>query len=353
MRCVLLGSVTLVTWMLAGVATWGAAATPASPVSTNAPTASAPLPAAPVSHVAQYLGDRAAAISYTFDDGTHDQLAVVPLLNAHGFHGTFLIIASRVPDTEAQVAAQHMVSWGSISWEKLREIQAEGHEMSSHSWSHPQLSPLDDAGIRAEVEKADQLMTEKLGQPPLTFCYPYNNFNDRVRAIVLEHHVNDRTTCVGLAGPTFTQDFANEWVDGLIHDHGWGVTMIHNVSNTDPNATNLTVLNGQMDYVKSRADAVWVDTFLNVSLYTKERDAAKVSVTMTGPQQADVLLACPLPRAPYTHPLTVVVALPGVTKASATQAISSIPVTVSKDAVRFDVVPGPEPTTLTWSCGGL
>jgi peptidoglycan/xylan/chitin deacetylase (PgdA/CDA1 family) len=317
---------------------------------TNAAPA-APLPLAPTARVAQYQGDRAAAISYTFDDGTHDQLQVVPLLNAHGFHGTFLIIASRVPDTEAQVAAQHLVGWGSISWEKLRELQAEGHEMSSHSWSHPQLGSLDEAGVRAEVEKADQLMAEKLGKPPLTFCYPFNGFNDKIRAIVLEHHVNDRTTCTGLAGPTFTQDAANEWVDELIHDHNWGVTMIHQVGTADPNWTNLTVLNGQMDYVKSRSDAVWVDTFLNVSLYTKEQAAAKLTVTSTGDHKADVLLTCPLDPTLYHFPLTVVVALPGVTQASAGQGISSIPVIVGKDSVQFDVVPGPAPTALTWVDG--
>jgi peptidoglycan/xylan/chitin deacetylase (PgdA/CDA1 family) len=331
---------------------FGDVTTNAAPVSAGTNSAPAvPLPPAPSARVAQYQGDRAAAISYTFDDGTHDQLQVVPLLNAHGFHGTFLIIASRVPDTEAQVAAQHLVSWGSISWEKLRELQAEGHEMSSHSWSHPQLGSLDEAGVRAEVEKADQLMAEKLGKPPLTFCYPYNGFNDKIRAIVLEHHVNDRTVCVGLAGPTFTQDFANEWVDELIHDHGWGVTMIHNVNNTDPNATNLTVLNGEMDYVKSRSDAVWVDTFLDVSLYTKEQAAAKLAVTSTGDHQADVSLTCPLDPTLYHFPLTVVVSLPGVTQASAGQGSSTVPVIVGKDSAQFDVVPGPETTKLTWIGG--
>jgi peptidoglycan/xylan/chitin deacetylase (PgdA/CDA1 family) len=331
---------------------FGDGATNAAPMAATTNSApAAPLPPAPSARVAQYQGDRAAAISYTFDDGTHDQLQVVPLLNAHGFHGTFLIIASRVPDTEAQVAAQHLVGWGSISWEKLRELQAEGHEMSSHSWSHPHLSTLNDVDLRGEIEKADQLMAEKLGKPPLTFCYPWNDFNDRVRAVVLEHHVNDRTVCVGLSGPTFTQDFANEWVDDLIHDHGWGVTMIHNVNNTDPNATNLTVLNGQMDYVKSRSDAVWVDTFLNVSLYTKEQAATKLTVTSTGDHKADVLLTCSLDPVLYHFPLTVVVALPGVTQASAGQGTASIPVVVKKDAVQFDVVPGMEPTSLTWVGG--
>ena len=307
--------------------------------------ADAPVPAV---RIATYQGDRAAAISYTFDDGTHDQLAVVPMLEAHGFHGTFLIIASRVPDTEAQVAAQHLVGWGSISWEKLRELVAHGHELSNHSWSHPNLKTLDEAGVRGEIEKADQLITQKTGFVPLTFCYPFNSYDDHIRAMVLEHHVNDRATCTGLAGKEFTPDFANHWVDTLIHDHGWGVTMIHQISETDPNATNPKVLNEQMDYVKSRADAVWVETFLAISCYVKERDTAKITIASTGDHKADVTVTCALTQPPYSVPLTVVVALPGVTKAHATLGLVDIPVTVGQDKVKFDLVPGPAPVVLSW-----
>jgi len=116
-------------------------------------------------------------------------------------------------------------------------------------------------------------------------------------------------------------------------------------------ATNLNVLNGQMDYVKSHNDAVWVDTFLNVSLYTKEQAAAKLAVTSTGDHKADVLLTCSLDPTLYHYPLTVVVALPGVTQASATQGISSIPLILGKDSVQVDVVPGIEPTSVTWTDG--
>jgi peptidoglycan/xylan/chitin deacetylase (PgdA/CDA1 family) len=329
------------------VRAFGDAASHAAPATDAAPAV--PLPPAPAARLGNFQGDRAAALSYTFDDGTHDQLVAVPMMKAHGFHGTFLVIASRVPDTEAQVVSLNLgTHWGSISWEKLRELQAEGHEMSSHSWSHPQMPSLSDADMHNEVQKADQLIAEKLGAPPLTFCYPYNSFRDRERAVVLEHHVYDRTTCFGFGGPTFTSDAANEWVDGLIHDKQWGIAMIHNINETDPNVTNTHVLEEQMDYVKSRAADVWVDTLLDVALYTKERAAAKLTVTMTGPNQADVLLACSLPETLYHFPLTVVVPLPGLTQATATQALASFPVKVLKDAVQFDVVPGPEPTTLTW-----
>jgi hypothetical protein len=75
-------------------------------------------------------------------------------------------------------------------------------------------------------------------------------------------------------------------------------------------------------------------------------------VTSTGDHKADVLLTCPLDPTLYHFPLTVVVALPGVTAASASQSsFSNIPVIVGKDSVQFDVVPGLAPTTLTWVGG--
>ena len=43
--------------------------------------------------IAHFDGDRAAAISYTFDDNLRDQYAVaVPMLNEVGFKGTFFVI---------------------------------------------------------------------------------------------------------------------------------------------------------------------------------------------------------------------------------------------------------------------
>jgi peptidoglycan-N-acetylglucosamine deacetylase len=306
-------------------------------------------PVVPANHIAKYQGDRAAALSYTFDDGTHSQLVYgVPMLDAHGFHGTILVIASRVPDTEAEVESKKLVGWGSISWEKLRELVGKGYEMSNHSWSHPNLRTLDDAGVRAEIEKADQLIAQKTGFTPQTFCYPYNSYDDRIKAIALEHHVTDRASCTGLAGPEFTHDFAIKWIDGLIHDHDWGITMIHDIGDKDPGWTNPKTLNEQMDYVKSHGDQVWVDTFLTVACYVKERDAAKLTVTSVSDHKINIVLECSLARPPYNVPLTVVVSILGAGKAGATRGPDTIPVTLFKNQIQIEAVPGPEPIALTW-----
>jgi peptidoglycan/xylan/chitin deacetylase (PgdA/CDA1 family) len=63
-------------------------------------------------HVALFQGDRVAAMTYSFDDGTADQLALaVPMLDKYGFKATFFVIAGLVPENEAQLATMKPSSW--------------------------------------------------------------------------------------------------------------------------------------------------------------------------------------------------------------------------------------------------
>lgn len=312
--------------------------------------AAAPPGPPPEAHIAPFAHDCAAAISYTFDDGVHSQLEyAAPMLEADGFRGTFFVIPSRIPDTEAEREAQHMISWGSISWERLRGLAAKGHEIGNHTWTHPNLKALTEAQVRDEIGHADRAITEKIGIAPLTVAYPGNGFDDKIKAIALEHHVADRETETGFGGPEFTEAWAKKWVDDLIAQRQWGVTMIHGIS-TRPDETDPKILKGQMDYVKSRGDAVWVDTFADVSRYVKERDAATLTVTPVSAHKLRVALGCALARPPYDVPLTVIVSVPGVHQASARRGRKAPPLAtkVLPNQIRFEAAPGAEPILIVW-----
>src|SRR5262245_44670848 len=96
--------------------------------------------------IARFDGDRAAAISYTFDDNTRDQYTLaVPMLDECGFKGTFFVIAGKTaatPEEGVQKKANGNVRnlWGGISWPELKTMASHGHEIASHTWSHPALS---------------------------------------------------------------------------------------------------------------------------------------------------------------------------------------------------------------------
>ena len=71
--------------------------------------------------------NRKGAVSLGFDDGCPSHLSVaVPALNARGFKGTFFLMSGDG-------------SW-SPDWNAWRDVAAQGHEIGSHTKTHPWLT---------------------------------------------------------------------------------------------------------------------------------------------------------------------------------------------------------------------
>lgn len=104
-------------------------------------------------------------VALTFDDGPSlftDRL--LDLLAARHVPATFFVLgqSARVqPRTIARMAA-------------------EGHEIGSHSWNHPNLTTQSDAEIREQLRKTDAILTEITGAPARMLRPPYGAFNDHL-----------------------------------------------------------------------------------------------------------------------------------------------------------------------------
>ena len=81
--------------------------------------------------------------------------------------------ASRPTPTSRRVP-RSLGQHGGIPWPRIKELAARGHEIANHSWSHAGLMKLDDAQLDDEINKAYDRIAERIGAPPLTFCYPGN-----------------------------------------------------------------------------------------------------------------------------------------------------------------------------------
>lgn len=78
----------------------------------------------PKTYVAKFDGNRACAISYTFDDGLLEHYTLVrPQLNALGLKASFCIIGSKVGKDQKGTPC--------MTWEQLKEMAAEGHEKTN------------------------------------------------------------------------------------------------------------------------------------------------------------------------------------------------------------------------------
>jgi peptidoglycan/xylan/chitin deacetylase (PgdA/CDA1 family) len=94
-------------------------------------------------------------------------------------------IAARVAEVEAAVGGSAVPRWdGMMGWDELRQMAAEGHEIGSHSTSHPILPSCDDDRLRQETAGSRQAIEAALGAPIESFCYPNGDHDDRVVAAV-------------------------------------------------------------------------------------------------------------------------------------------------------------------------
>ena len=147
--------------------------------------------------ICKYKDERQAAVSLTFDDGIIDHATLVaPHLNDLGLRGTFWIIGKNV------ATSPEFLGWNHIS-----SMARYGHEISNHSWTHPDLTKLSPEEIEEEVRLCDEALAKALGgKKPRTFCFPFNAHNAVVDSIcgtgrvgcVFFRRLRDRLTAIPL-----------------------------------------------------------------------------------------------------------------------------------------------------------
>lgn len=178
-------------------------------------------------YVANYKGDKTCAISYTFDDGLQEHFSLLyPHLEKLGFKATFWVCGKIIEYKEAQLGKPRM------TWEQMKEMSLRGHEISNHSWSHPVLTGMREEDIEREVSRCDSMIELKIGERPVTFCYPGNLFNDKVVRIASKDRVATRLTQYAIGGEVSktTAEKLDTWVNNLLVSKAWGVAMVHGIT---------------------------------------------------------------------------------------------------------------------------
>ncbi|MCD9143497.1 polysaccharide deacetylase family protein [Streptomyces albireticuli] len=117
----------------------------------------------------------------TFDDGYEGvHRHALPTLVEHGFAATLFASTGWVRGAHESGGALDLM----LSWDQVRELAAAGVEIGGHSHSHPQLDQLTDAQLWFEVARCREILAEELGEPPVSFAYPYGYSDRRVRDTV-------------------------------------------------------------------------------------------------------------------------------------------------------------------------
>ena len=110
-------------------------------------------------------------LALTFDDGPSRWTpAVLDLLGEHGARATFFLIGQRVRERPHDV----------------RRIVEAGHEIGSHTMTHPRLTEIGENEARREIQDGAGAVAEVVGERPNLFRAPGFHADERVRRIVDE-----------------------------------------------------------------------------------------------------------------------------------------------------------------------
>lgn len=283
--------------------------------------------------IANYKDDKAGAISYTFDDGLREHYTLVaPQLEKYGFRGTFWINGAVVNENEKALADTTRVSWAN-----LKEMADAGHEISNHSWSHPNMKRLSLEEISIEIERNDSAIFACTGILPRTFCYPYNARNDTVLAMASANRVDTRTRQFSVGGKSTSENLEKK-VNELIKKKEWGITMTHGITYGYDKFTDPQIYWDHLRKVKVREDSIWVGTFREVAAYINERKAVTYDIvpTKTGCKVTPYIT---LNQEIFTEPLTAVIERPDVRKISVRQQGKKLKTRILSGKILFDFDP--------------
>jgi peptidoglycan/xylan/chitin deacetylase (PgdA/CDA1 family) len=106
----------------------------------------------------------------TFDDGEQSQFHnAVPLLAEHGFKATYFVTPGLI-GTAAKF----------LGWDDFRALQAAGHSVQSHGWSHKFLTFCSETELSHELRASKQSLEDNLGSAVEEISVPGGRWNRRV-----------------------------------------------------------------------------------------------------------------------------------------------------------------------------
>jgi oligosaccharide reducing-end xylanase len=295
--------------------------------------------------VGKWYKFKPAAITYTFDDNTSNQLPVaVPLLDKYKFKSTFFVVTN----------------WGP-NWSQFKTVSQNGHEVASHTASHTTLTDLSVSSQDTEYKNSQNTINTNITNAKcVTIAYPNCNTGDI--PTIQKYYIAGRN-CSGQINSSSPSDFYN--ISSIIcgstgvnnandlnsrassakSSGGWGVYLLHGIDNDGGySPISSTVLDSHLSYINTNSADFWVGTFANVVKYIKERNALKITESAVTSDSLHLTPADNLDNAIYDAAVTVRRQLPsGWTSAKVylgnVLQTSSIVTVNNVKYIEFDVVP--------------
>lgn len=286
-------------------------------------------------YIAKYRDGKQCAVSLTFDDGLIEHYTLVfPKLKETGLKATFWVCGNIINSKEAASGKPRM------SWDQMREMVAQGQEISSHGWAHMGMRGKTEQQVITELAKNDSALTAEFGKRPLTFCYPGNSKDEQAIALASKNRVGTRTFQKAIGGHRShaTYEGLNAWLKNLMKKGEWGVGMTHGITFGYDYFIEPNVLWSFIDNLKSKENIIWVDTFEAVAAYKQAYDATEIKVEK-GEKQWTIIPSSKVDPELYAYSLTCIINPEGKKIKGISQAGKTLDIHEHNGIQMFDINP--------------
>lgn len=175
-------------------------------------------------------------LTMTFDDGHEDNVnTALPLLNQYGFKTT-------------QCYATTFIEGNTQAVNDILAFKNSGHEICSHTVTHPFLTSLNATTLDYELQHSKQYLESIIGQPVLNFASPYGDYNANVNNVIDNYYQSHRTVDEGYNSKdnldvyrlrvqnvldTTSANQIKIWIEQAKVDNTWLILVYHRVA-ADP-----------------------------------------------------------------------------------------------------------------------
>ncbi len=123
-----------------------------------------------------FPGGKAKAFTMSYDDGVYDDIRLLELMNKNGLKGTFNINYGYTSGDAGEAARPR------IPLAQIKEVY-KGHEIATHSWSHPTIARCPAPMIASEILEDRKGLEAVTGAPVRGHAYPNGSYSDEVKNI--------------------------------------------------------------------------------------------------------------------------------------------------------------------------
>ncbi len=126
------------------------------------------------------------SVILTFDDGYRDFVKnAYPILKKYDTKAIIFVVAGLTDKFNIWDWEKIKVKKPLMDWEEIKFLVKEGFEIGSHTITHPFLTKIPEKTAKSEIEDSKKMLEDKLGIQINTFCYPYGDYNEKIKDMVI------------------------------------------------------------------------------------------------------------------------------------------------------------------------